>query len=73
MHAPVLAGVRGELELAQDASDVRLHGLSRHEELVRDPTVGLSLCDQHEDLTLTRRQLSEGVPHSWGCDELGDE
>ena len=30
MHAPVLAGVSGEVEFAQDASDVRLHGFSRH-------------------------------------------
>ena len=73
MHATVLAGVRRQVELAQDASDMRLHGLSGDEELVGDPTVRLSLRDQDEHLALTRGQLAEGVPRSWGCDELGDE
>ena len=43
VDAPVLAGVGGEVELAEDAADVRFDGLAGDEELLGDAAVGLAL------------------------------
>ena len=73
MHAAVLVDVRGQVELAQDATDVSLHGLSRHVELFRDPAIGLPLGDQDEHLALARGQLRERIAGHGRCHQLVDE
>ena len=66
VHAPVLARVRREVELAEDAADVRLDGLARHEELLADPPVGPPLGDEREHLELARREGGERVSRRRG-------
>ena len=61
MNASVLARVRREAELAEDASDMRLDGLPRHEELLADAAIGSSLGDQCEHLALARGEVGERV------------
>jgi hypothetical protein len=73
VDAPVLASVGRQVELGEDAADVRLDGLACHEEVIGDPAVGLTLGDEREHLALARGELGERIAGGGGGEELVDE
>ena len=68
----VLFGL-GDLELAQDAPHVLLHGALRDDELPGDSRVRPSLSHQRQHLTFSCRERSERVVTAPSADEFLDE
>ena len=73
MDAPVLGGLGGEVELAEEASDVCFDGLRGDVELLGDATVGASLGNERQHFAFSWRELGERVAGGGGGEELGDE
>src|SRR5881628_3036303 len=66
MHTAVLRRLGRQIELAEDAADVRFDGLRRYVELLRDAAVRSSFRDEREHLELPRRQLCKRAAREGG-------
>jgi hypothetical protein len=71
-HAAVIVGDLGEIELAEQAPNMRLDSFRAHEQCLADPLIGSPLRHQLEDLALARRQLSEWVRATPSIHHLAD-
>jgi hypothetical protein len=72
-HAPVVQTIRGQTELAQDVTDVRLDRLGRQPQPLADAPVGEPFGEQRENLTLTAGQLIEPTPSCWATEQQAHE
>src|SRR5262245_61641781 len=73
VNSAVLARVSREVELAEDAADMRFDGLARDEELVADSAVRSPSCHEREDVPFALAQVCERVVGVWCLEELVHE
>ena len=65
VDASVLGGVGGEIELAQDAADMRFDGLAGDVEQLGDAAVGASLGEEGEHVAFAWGECGERVAGGW--------